>query len=303
MNEVIYFNTVSDYNDSCNVETLHPLISIIDLSKAPPRKWEAGSTVKMNFGIYAIFLKDVVCGDIRYGKNYYDYQEGTLVFVGPGQAWDVAYEVSYYQPKGHVLIFHPDLIKGTSLGKSIENFKFFSYRINEALHLSEKERAIVLDCFEKISAELLQSIDKHSKRLITANIELFLSYCERFYDRQFITRDNQNQGVLANFEQLLKDYLESGRAQTNGLPSVAWCAEQLHLSANYFGDLVKRETGKTAQEYIQNKLIDTAKELIFDPGRSLSQIAYYLGFKYPQHFTRLFKQKVGMSPIEYRNTN
>ncbi|RXK61001.1 AraC family transcriptional regulator [Lacibacter luteus] len=302
MNPVVHFNTVTDYNNSCGQETLHPLVSILDLSKCPPREWEAGTTVKMNFGIYAIFLKDVVCGDIRYGRHYYDYQEGTLVFVGPGQVWDVEYETSYYQPHGHVLIFHPDLIKGTSLGKIIHDYKFFSYNTNEALHLSEKERQIVLDCFEKIQFELQQSIDKHSKKLIASNIELFLNYCDRFYDRQFITRDTVNNGIVQKFEDLLNDYFSSGKPQQIGLPSVSWCADELHLSHNYFGDVVKKETGKSAQEYIQQKLIDTAKEKIFTE-KSVSEVAYELGFKYPQHFTRLFKQKTGMTPNEYRHLN
>lgn len=303
MNDVVYFNTVSDYNNSCGMETLHPLISVLDLSKATPRKWKADTRVKMNFGVYAIFLKDVVCGDIHYGKEYYDYQEGTLVFVGPGQAWSVEYETSNYQPKGYVLIFHPDLIHGTALGKIIQNYGFFSYQMNEALHLSEKERQIVLDCFSKIQFELDQTIDKHSKTLITNNIELFLNYCERFYDRQFITRENVNQGILSKFESILQDYFSSDKPQNVGLPSVAYCASKLHLSNNYFGDLVKKETGKTAQEYIQNKVIDTAKERILDMDKSVSQIAYDLGFKYPQHFTRLFKQKTGVTPNEYRSLN
>lgn len=303
MNDVLFFNTVSDYNNSCGVETLHPLISIIDLSKCPPRKWEAGTTVKMNFGIYAMFLKDVKCGDIRYGKNFYDYQEGTLVFVGPGQVWDVAYEISYYQPTGHALLFHPDLIHGTSLGKIIKDYHFFSYQTNEALHLSEKERQTVLDCFENINTELNRSIDKHSKKLIASNIELLLNYCDRFYDRQFITRENVNLGVIEKFENLLKDYFATDKVQKIGLPSVSWCADALNLSHNYFGDLIKKETGKSAQEYIQNRVIDLAKEQIYDVDKSISEIAYGLGFKYPQHFNRLFKKKVGLTPMEYRNLN
>lgn len=300
---IVFFNTVSDYNNSCKQQTLHPLVSILDLSKCPPREWVAGTTVKMNFGIYAVFLKDVVCGDIRYGRNYYDYQEGTLVFVGPGQVWDVEYEIANYQPKGHVLLFHADLLRGTSLGKSINDYQFFSYKTNEALHLSEKERQLVLDLFDKIHFELQQSIDKHSKKLIASNIELFLNYCDRFYDRQFITREDVNKGILERFEEVMTNYFASNRPQEIGLPSVAFCADALHLSANYFGDLVKKETGKSAQEYIQLKLIDVAKEKIFDLNKTVSEIAYELGFKYPQHFTRLFKQKTGVTPNEYRSLN
>ncbi|MNK30207.1 HTH-type transcriptional activator Btr [compost metagenome] len=303
MNEIVYFDSVTDYNNSCRVETLHPLVSILDLSKCPPRKWEAGTSVKMNFGIYAVFLKDVVCGDIRYGRDYYDYQEGTLVFVGPGQVWEVEYETSNYQPQGHVLIFHPDLVHGTALGKVIQDYQFFSYKMNEALHLSEKERQVILDCFAKIQTELNQTIDKHSKKLITANIELFRNYCDRFYDRQFITRDSVNKGILEKFEGIMEAYFSSNKPSEIGLPSVAYCADALHLSANYFGDLVKKETGKSAQEYIQAKIIDLAQERIFDVDKSISEIAYELGFKYPQHFTRLFKQKTGVSPVEYRSLN
>ena len=161
----------------------------------------------------------------------------------------------------------------------------------------------MLDCFSKIEYELEHSIDSHSKKLIVSNIELFLNYCTRFYDRQFITRDNVHKGVLEKFEVLINEYFQSGKPQSIGLPSVAWFADELHLSAGYFGDLVKKETGRTAQEYIQSKVIDVAKEKIFDQSKSVSEIAYELGFKYPQHFSRLFKKRVGHSPNEYRMLN
>ena len=298
MEKVINFNTISEYNAFNNHETLHPLVSVIDFSKAKER---TGS--KMNFGLYCIFLKDVKCGDLKYGRANYDYQEGTLVFISPGQVLDVENKTDYYQPMGHALVFHPDLIRGTSLSKSINEYSFFSYNTNEALHLSEKERQLVLDCFSKINHELHQAVDKHSKKLIAANIELFLNYCERFYDRQFITRDNVNKGILEKFEELLKGHFLSDKPQTIGLPSVAYCADELHLSANYFGDLIKKETGKSAQEYIQSKIIDEAKNRMFDANKTINEIAYELGFKYPQHFTRLFKQRVGYTPNEYRKLN
>jgi AraC-like DNA-binding protein len=250
-----------------------------------------------------VFLKEVKCGDLRYGKNTYDYQEGTLVFIAPGQVVTVDNAGETYQPKGYALVFHPDLIHGTPLGKHIQDYTFFGYQFNEALHVSERERKIVLDCFSKVEYELEHAIDKHSKKLIVDNIELFLNYCVRFYDRQFITRDNVHTGILERFEQLLNEYFESGKPQTIGLPSVAYCAGELNLSANYFGDLIKKETGKSAQEYIQIKVIDVAKERISDHNKSVSEIAYELGFKYPQHFTRLFKQRVGQSPNEYRTLN
>ncbi len=296
------FETISDYNAFNNHETLHPLVSVIDMSKASPRQ-APRQGFNMYFGFYTIFLKEVECGDLRYGKKTYDYQEGTLVFIAPGQVISVEGNGAFYQPKGYALVFHPDLIHGTPLGRHIQDFTFFGYQSNEALHLSERERKLVLDCFSKIEYELEHAIDKHSKRLIASNIELLLDYCVRFYDRQFITRDNVHRGLLERFEHLLNAYFLSDAPQTVGLPSVAYCAKEINLSANYFGDLVKKETGKTAQEYIQMKVIEVAKERIFDHSKSISQIAYELGFKYPQHFTRLFKQRVGQSPNEFRILN
>lgn len=297
MEEIIRFETVKSYNDFNNEETLHPLVSVIDFSKATPRK-----RYKMYFGLYVVILKDVDCGDLTYGRANYDYQEGTLVFFSPGQVAGVQKE-ELFQPSGHALVFHPDFIKGTSLGKHIQDYGFFSYKVNEALHLSERERKIVLDSFSKIRYELEHAIDKHSKKLVVNTIELFLDYCVRFYDRQFITRDEAHRGLLERFEAFLNEYLSSDKLQTIGLPTVAYCADGLNLSANYFGELIKKETGKSAHEYIQEKVIDLAKEKIFDPNKSVSEIAYELGFKYPQHFTRLFKKQTGSSPLEYRSNN
>jgi AraC-like DNA-binding protein len=298
MDKILKFDTISQYNQFNNNETRHPLVAMVDLSKADQRQHN-----KMRFGFYTVFLKEIKCGDLRYGCNYYDYEEGSLVFVAPGQVIGVEYDERYFQPKGWVLVFHPDFIRGTSLGKHIEEYTFFSYEVHEALHLSEAEKKVILDCFSKIEFELQHAIDKHSKKLIISNIELFLNYCTRFYDRQFITRENSHKGVLERFEKLLNEYYHSEQPQTIGLPSVAYCAQQLNLSANYFGDLIKKETGQPAQEYIQSKVIAVAKEKIFDLSKTVSQVAYELGFKYPQHFTRLFKQRVGQTPNEYRLLN
>ena len=298
MEEIVRYDTISQYNTLNNTETLHPLVTVVDLSTAHPRKF-----ARLNYGFYTVFLKDIKCGDIKYGCNYYDYEEGTLVFIAPGQVVGIENNGEYFQPEGYALAFHPDLIRGTSLGKHIGDYTFFSYEVHEALHLSESERKIITDCLFKIKFELEHAIDKHSKTLIVSNIELFLNYCVRFYDRQFITRDTPHKGILNRFEILLNEYFASDKPKIIGLPSVSYCAEQLNLSANYFGDLIKKETGKSAQEYIQLKVMDVAKEKIFDPGKSVSEIAYELGFKYPQHFTRLFKQRVGYSPNEYRMLN
>jgi AraC family transcriptional activator of pobA len=296
MEEILKFDTVSQYNAFNRNETLHPLVSVVDLSKAAPRQLR-----KMSYGFYVVFLKEIKCGDLKYGISNYDYQEGTLVFLAPGQVIGSQGE-EWYQPQGLALVFHADLIHGTSLGRHINEYTFFSYTTNEALHLSERERQIILDCFSKIQFELEHGVDKHSKKLIVTNIELFLNYCIRFYDRQFITRENSVRGVLEKFEALLNDFFSSDKPQEIGLPSVAYCAGELNLSANYFGDLIKKETGKSAHEFIQLKLIDVAKERIFDTDKSVSEIAYQLGFKYPQHFSRVFKQYVGVSPLEYRSS-
>lgn len=301
MEKVYSIDSISTYNSDNNHKTLHPLVSVIDFSKADMRNWGDVQTIKFQYSLYCIFLKDVKCGDLMYGRQYYDYQAGTLAFFAPGQVASFENKGDY-QPKGYGLAFHTDMIRGTALAKNIHDYNFFSYQSNEALHLSDDERQLVLDCFSKIEFELKQTIDKHSKKLITANIELFLDYCQRFYDRQFITRDNVNKGILAQFEELLNGYFVSDKPQNIGLPSVAYFADALHLSANYFGDLFKKETGQSAKEYIQNKMISVAKDKIFED-KTVNEIAYELGFKYPQHFTRLFKQQVGSTPNEYRGLN
>lgn len=298
MKNIEHFEHVFEYNDLLGVETLHPLVSVIDLSRS--RKIRH---MRHTFGFYILFLKEVKCGNLIYGRQYYDYQEGTIVAIAPGQVSGVEDNGEVFQPKGWALAFHPDLIRGTSLGRNIRNYTFFSYEANEALHLSEQEREIVIDCLHKIRAETEHAVDKHTRRLITANIELLLDYCVRFYERQFLTRTHVNNDLLTRFEALLDAYFASDRPQSEGLPSVKHFAEQLHLSPNYFGDLIKKETGRTAQEHIQLKLIDVAKERIFDVRKSVSEIAYELGFKYPQHFTRLFKKLTGVTPKEYRTPN
>jgi len=257
----------------------------------------------MQLGFYAIFLKDLKCGDMIYGVSTYDYEEGTLIFVAPNQVYGFEDNSEKRQGKGKALLFHPDLIHGTSLGRNIKDYTFFSYEVNEALHLSTRERAIIDDCLEKIGYELEHAIDIHSKTLIVSYLELFLNYCKRFYDRQFITRSNVNKDILAKFEKVLDEYFSKNMATEYGLPSVSYCADKLFLSPNYLGDLLKKETGKSAQEHIQFKLIDIAKEKIYEPGKSISEIAYELGFKHPQHFTRMFKKNTGLSPIEYRLQN
>lgn len=296
MGEIEKLSSVSQFSSRRGQETLHPLVNVLDQSKSVPI-----TANRYLSEIYVIFLKDLRCEDFQYGRNKYDYEEESLLFIAPGQVFgfDLAAEI-LVQPSGWALVFHPDLIKGTSLGQKMKDYRFFGYDANEALHISARERQIVLECFQKIKEELERGIDKHSKMLIVSNIELFLNYCIRFYDRQFITRENLNKDILTRFEHLLEAYFESDLPQSLGLPTVTYCAEKLNLSANYFGDLVKKETGTSALEYIQASIINLAKQKIFDQSKSISEIAYAMGYRYPQHFTRLFKQRVGMSPMEYR---
>ena len=281
-------------------QTFHPLVSILAFSTLEATKWEEAQA--LSFGFYCVFYKQGTNCDIRYGRNYYDYQEGSLVFIAPGQVVSIEEDAADYKPSGKGLLFHADLLRGTSLANTMKDHTFFSYDVHEALHLSEEEKQIVFDCYDKIDYEIKRSIDKHSKKLIVSNIELFLNYCTRFYDRQFITRDHANTGVVEKFERLLNNYFESDKPQTEGIPSVTYFANELHLSTNYFGDLIKKDTGKSALEHIQGKLIDVAKNKIFNYNKSVSDIAYELGFKYPNHFSRFFKQQVGYSPNAYRST-
>lgn len=294
MERIARIDTIHQYNEYMGVETLHPLVSVVDMSKCSPREFH-----RINYGLYCIFLKNVACGPLRYGINYYDYQDGTIVAVAPGQIFGVESN-ELIQPKGWALVFHPDLLYGTELGHTLKDYTFFSYDVNEALHISEKEREIIEQCFSNILTELNREIDAYTNSLVARSIGMLLDYCMRFYDRQFITRHKVNSDILSRFERVLSDYFLSDRPRQLGLPTVSYCADKVFLSPNYFGDLIKKETGKTAQEYIQLKIIDRAKQLLGAGILSINEIADELGFKYPTHFTRLFKKSVGISPSEYR---
>ena len=298
MEEILKINNVDDYNKLFGLETRHPLVSVVDLSQST--QWPTQAI--FNYGIYALFLKDIKCGDIRYGRQFYDYQDGTIVSFGPGQIAGINMP-SGVRPAAHGLLFHPDLIRGTALGQEIRNYTFFSYEANEALHLSEEERQTIMDCLNKIQAELEHAIDKHSRRLITANIGVLLDYCLRFYDRQFITRNQQNNDIIVRFERLLDEYFDGSMPQQEGLPSVKYFADKVFLSPNYFGDMIRKQTGKTASEYIQTKVIERAKENLLSSDKTMSEIAYDLGFQYPQHLSRMFKRVAGCTPNEFRAQN
>ena len=298
MGIILNMDSVGDYNSFLGQETLHPLVSVVDFSRVPPLRH-----ARKAYGFYAVFLKDLKCGDLRYGRHYYDYQEGTLVFVSPGQVLGNDDNGEYFRVEGPALLFHPDLLRGTSLGRRMNDYTFFSKDASESLQMSERERNLFLNGLTEIREELERGVDRHTKSIVTANIEVLLNHCMRFYDRQFITRENVNKDILSKFENVVNGYFQTDKPETIGLPSVRNCADQLHLSANYLGDLIKKETGKSAQEHIQLRLIDIAKEKILGTSKTVSEIAYELGFKYPQHFTRVFKKNVGYTPNEYRGIN
>ncbi|WP_297606166.1 helix-turn-helix domain-containing protein [uncultured Alistipes sp.] len=295
MDEMIRIDSVDVYNKLFGFETRHPLITVVDLSEAT--RWPLRT--KFAYGVYALFLKDARCGDIKYGRKSYDYRDGTIVCFAPGQVVEVEMAPDT-RPAGYGLLFHPDLIRGTALGQEIRNYSFFSYETNEALHLSDEERQTIRDTLQKVEQELDHAIDKHSRRLITANVGLLLDYCMRFYDRQFITRSEVNSDILTRFERLLDAYFDTDMQRQEGLPSVKYFADKVFLSPNYFGDVIRKLTGMTASEHIQNKVIDRVKEQLLSSDKTASQIAYELGFQYPQHLSRMFKRITGLTPNEFR---
>lgn len=300
MDNIFKIDSIDEYNKYFGFETRHPLVTVIDMSRATRNFTPAELTY--NYGVYALFLKQTYCGDITYGRMPYDYQEGTVTSFAPGQV--VTFKPRHdVKPNALGLLFHPDLIRGTSLGQEIKQYSFFSYSSTEALHLSEQEKMIYKDCLEKIKIETECPIDNHSKKLICRNIELLLDYCMRFYERQFITRKVVNRDILTKFENELDAYFEGDTAAVNGLPTVKYFAEKCFLSPNYFGDLIKRETGRTPQEYIQNKIMNLAKGELLGTRKTINEISYGLGFQYSQHFNRYFKRNTGMTPSEYRKAS
>lgn len=297
MEETERLGSIQDYNQELGVETLHPLINVVDMSTI-----ELIRHGKKQFGFYCVFLKDLSCGTLAYGRSRYDYQEGTMVFIAPGQVAGVNDNGVTMHPKGWILMFHPDLLYGTSLAKRMKDYTFFAYDSNEALHMSERERHIILNCLSKIREELEHATDKHTKHIIASNIETLLNHCVRFYERQFTTREIPNHRILVRFEQELQAWFDSDKPHTTGLPTVQWFAEQVCLSPNYFGDLVKKETGHSAKDYIQHFVVERAKTLLAESDKTISEIAYEIGFKYPHHLNRVFKKVTGRTPNTYRTT-
>lgn len=257
---LLNIETVTEYDDMLGVETLHPLVSVIDLSQAKPMHH-----MRHTFSFYVIFLKDEKNCDLIYGRQRYDYQKGSVVCLAPGQVLGIEDTGETFQPQGYALCFHPDLIRGTNLGRTIKEYTFFSYEVNEALHLSERERHTFIDCLQNIQEELQHSVDRMSKRLIANHIELLLNYCLRFYERQFITRQDAHHDILTRFETFLDQYFMGDNAAQKGLPSVKHCASELCLSTNYFGDLIKKKQAEPPWNIYKIKLSASPKNSCFSP--------------------------------------
>lgn len=278
----------------------HPSISLVRVKDM--KFSEEAAVTKYVWDFYMIALKPHD-GSVLYGRNHYDFEEGTLIFTSPGQVLETAGNSRGGHDEGWALFFHPDLLRHSALGSKINSYTFFTYAVHEALHLSDTEKQTIMRCAEAIEAEYLQNIDRHSQSVIVANLELLLNYCDRFYDRQFYTRSNHQQGIVARVESLLLSYYTSNRAEVHGIPSVKYFAEQVNLSPNYLSDLLKKETGKNMQEHIHAHLIERAKHLLLRSDAPVSQVAYDLGFDYPQYFGTLFKKKTGVSPNKFRQLN
>ncbi|MEO1513440.1 MAG: helix-turn-helix domain-containing protein [Bacteroidota bacterium] len=302
--ESFYIDTVGQAHKAMGLPVpKHPLVSVLKAKDLMPVFDFNGLRVINN--LYQVTLKQLGCGNLFYGRNSYDYEEGTLVFISPGQVtmFEGEMPVAEDANEGWTLVFHPDLIRKSSLSDKISGYSFFSYDANEALHLSQEELTTIEDILDKIVKEYSQNLDKHSQNLIVSNIELLLDYCLRFYDRQFYTRSNLNTDFVSKFERLLKKYYQTHKGSDLGMPNVQYFAKELHLSSNYLSDLLKKETGKTTQEHIHLFVIDKAKNALLNSKKSISEIGYDLGFEYPQYFSNLFKSKTGYSPREYRRLN
>jgi len=286
------FNQISGYG-----KPTHPLITIIDISEIETLESHIG--IRSVFNLYVIGLKDSSCGN-QYGRNHYDFDSGVLFFHAPNQIQTITRVQKKGEVKGWMILFHPDLVRNTPLGKKIEEYNFFDYAIHEALHLSESEQKTITDCIQIIKDEITERIDNHSQTVISSTLELLLNFSHRFYERQFNTRSAQNSDIVIQFEALLKSYYRDGYFEEYGIPKVDYFSKELNLSANYLSTLLKRETGENIKEHISIFVIEKAKGILLNTSKSINEIAYELGFNYPHYFSRLFKNKIGKTPNEYR---
>ena len=296
--EILKIKSISQLHEILKLDKpKHPLITVIDVSDIVITKDMLN--VKTSANLYYIGMKGADCG-MRYGRHHYDFGEGVMAFHGPNQLFYATTEKEFDENSGWMLFFHPDLIRNTPLGDSIENYTFFSYDVYEALHLSDKEKQTIRDCVAKIKEEYNERIDNHTQRVMVSSLELLLNYCSRFYERQFNTRTAQNKDIVTKVETILKDYYNSGQLTEYGPPSLSFLADKVNLSHNYLSDLLKKETGRSAKDHVNDFIVNKAKNLLLSTGDSVSQIAYDLGFNYPHYFSRLFKSKTGLTPQKYR---
>lgn len=300
MSQLIYLKSIADLSRLLNENDFHPLVAVVDFSKT---KDHIEEETRITTDFYSVMFKNYCKSALTYGRKTIDFNEGSLICMAPNQVITIDTEIEPREnPMGWGLFFHPDLIRNTSLNAKMKDYSFFSYEIAEALHLSEKEKQLLFECIVKIQTELKENIDDYSQTIIVSTIELLLNYCSRFYGRQFITRKATNRDILAKVEALLKQHF-SIKTLPNGLPTVKHLADAVHLSPGYLGDLLKKETGLNAQEHIHQYVIEEAKNILLNSNQSVSEIAFHLGFEYPQYFSRLFKQKTGKTPLEFRNLN
>ena len=292
---IVSIDSIVEYNILYGLTTDHALVTVLDLKKAT----RSVNHVRMDYGVYALYLKNGVNCTLMYGRQPYDYHEGTIVSFRPGQLIGVEMDKEEVAPDVIGLMFHPDLIFGTPLAARIDGYRFFDYSQREALHLSAEECAIFMECLQRIKKEIERPVDRHTAEIVASHIQVLLDYLTRFYERQFITRHKVNSDVLSRFDAALKEYYSSGKA-VDGIPSVAYFADIVNLTPGYFGDLIKKETGKTAQELIALRVTEEARKRLTETSDDISIIAYDLGFQYPQHFTRMFRKQTGKSPREYR---
>ena len=295
--EEVFLNSVQDFNDYQGVETLHPLVSVVHVENT-----EHIQECVMHYGLYAIYLKENKGCKLSYGRTPYDFDEMTVTSFAPGQVVKVEPNPDVPFAKFTALVFHPDLLNRTALGRQMSRYEFFDYSSTEALHLSVQEVEVFRGVITMIEQELHHAIDKHTRELIISNIELLLNYCLRFYDRQFITREEINHSVVKRFMELLDDYISS-KALREGLPTVAYFADKCCLSSGYFGNLVHVETGRTAKDIIADRLLAHAKQLLNDDTLTITMISERMGFDYPQHFVRFFKSHTGKTPSAYRKVS
>lgn len=302
MSEMIQLQSIADLHKLFNLgNSQHPLVAVLDFSKVTEQV-EQNSKITTDF--YSIMFKNYCKNHIKYGRKTIDFQDGNLICIAPNQTIEIDNEIEEREDKmGWGLFFHPDLIRSTTLNQKIKEYSFFQYEVSEALHLSDKEKNILLECVQKIQTELQENIDVHSQYIIVSTIELLLNYCSRFYGRQLITRSQSNKSIISQIENLLTQYFADNKINEQGLPTVKYLANKVHLSPSYLSDLLKKETGKNAQEHIHFYLIEEAKNLLLNSEKNINEIAFDLGFEYPQYFNKLFKKKTGKTPMEYRNLN